>query len=131
MLPRIFPLTPEQIAESFRRFGITPTTTNLLIFKVSTPSSPATAEEVQSHLTSSIEGEQVPFEDSVLQEMTDVARVKKIYKLNSSGGGGGEKKGQVNGAENEVPNGTGSEVDQRKDLEILVLGCMALRGFTN
>jgi EKC/KEOPS complex subunit CGI121/TPRKB len=63
--------------------------------------------------------------------MTDVARVKKIYKLNSSGGGGGKKKGQGNGVESEGLNGTGSEVDQRKDLEILVLGCMALRGVTN
>jgi len=130
----VFSLSPNNnIAESFRRFGITPTTTNLLIIKVSTPSSPATAEEVQSHLTSSIEGEQVSFEDSVLQEMTDVARVKKIYKLNSSGGGGGKKKGQVNGAGSEGlnGNGVGSEVDERKDLEISVLGCMALRGVTN
>jgi EKC/KEOPS complex subunit CGI121/TPRKB len=131
--PCSFHLTPKQIAESFRRFGITPTTTNLLIIKLSTPSSPATAEEVQSHLTASIEGEQVPFEDNVLSQMTDIARVKKIYKLNSNGGGAGKKKGQVNGAVSEGlnVNGTGSDEDERKELEILVLGCMALRGVTN
>jgi len=57
--------------------------------------------------------------------MTDVARVKKVYKLNAGGGG---KKGGVNGA-----NGVGNEkgVDERKELEIIVLGAMALRGATN
>lgn len=123
-----YPLTPNQIAESFRRFGITPSTTNLLIIKVSTPASRITVSEIQSHLTSSIEGEQVPFEDSVLQEMTDIARVKKIYKLNSSGGGG-KKNGQVNGVEGLSINGV--KEDERKELEVLVLGVMALRGVTN
>jgi EKC/KEOPS complex subunit TPRKB/CGI121 len=119
-----------QIAESFRRFGITPSTTNLLIIKVSTPTSPTTASEIQSHLTSSIEGEQVPFEDLALQKMTDVARVKKIYKLNSSGGAG-KKNGQANGVGVEALNVNGAKEDERKELETLVLGAMALRGVTN
>jgi EKC/KEOPS complex subunit CGI121/TPRKB len=50
--------------------------------------------------------------------MTDLARVRKIYKLN--GGGGGGKNGVKNGGE-----------DERKELEVLVLGCIALRGSTN
>jgi EKC/KEOPS complex subunit CGI121/TPRKB len=132
--PRILQLTPTQIAESFRRFGITTSTTSLLIIKVSTPSSPASASEVQAHLASSIEGQQVPFEDSVLAEMTDVPRVKKIYKLNSGGGGGGAKRnGQVNGGiEGLSVNGMGMRnEDERKELENLVLGAMALRGVTN
>jgi EKC/KEOPS complex subunit CGI121/TPRKB len=134
--PRILQLTPTQIAESFRRFGITTSTTSLLIIKVSTPSSPASASEVQAHLTSSIEGEQVPFEDSVLAKMTDVPRVKKIYKLNSSGGGGGgaKRNGQVDGGRMEglSINGMGMRTeDERKELENLVLGAMALRGVTN
>jgi EKC/KEOPS complex subunit CGI121/TPRKB len=134
--PRILQLTPTQIAESFRRFGITTSTTSLLIIKVSTPSSPASASEVQAHLTSSIEGEQVPFEDSVLAKMTDVPRVKKIYKLNSSGGGGGgaKRNGQVDGGRMEglSVNGMGMRTeDERKELENLVLGAMALRGVTN
>ncbi|PMD61489.1 CGI-121-domain-containing protein [Hyaloscypha bicolor E] len=131
----VFSLSPNNnIAESFRRFGITTSTTSLLIIKVSTPSSPASASEVQAHLTSSIEGEQVPFEDSVLAEMTDVPRVKKIYKLNSGGGGGGAKRnGQVNGGiEGLSVNGVGMRNgDERKELENLVLGAMALRGVTN
>ena len=130
LLPRILP-NANQIAESFRRFGITPSTTNLLIIKVTTPTSPLTASEIQSHLTSSIEGEQAPFEDSILQQLTDVPRVRKIYKLNSSGGSG-KKNGQVNGTgmEGLSINGNG-EGNERKELEILVLGAMALRGVTN
>jgi EKC/KEOPS complex subunit CGI121/TPRKB len=131
LFPSISLLTPEQIAESFRRFGITPTTTNLLIIKVTTPSSPLTASEIQSHLTSSIEGEQVPFEDSILQQLTDVPRVKKIYKLNSSSGGG-KKNGLLNGtAMDGLSINRNGEANDGKELELLVLGAMALRGVTN
>ena len=54
--------------------------------------------------------------------MTDLARVRKIYRLNTTNSGG---KKTVNGI-----NGT-SEVGERKEVEILVLGSMALRGATN
>jgi EKC/KEOPS complex subunit CGI121/TPRKB len=99
-----------------------PSTTNLLIIKVSTPSQPITAEQVREHLSKEVEGEQVAFEDEVIREMTDLARVKKIYKLNSAGGSG--KKGVV-------VNGLGNEMGEIKEAEILVLGSMALRGATN
>ncbi|CAD6442323.1 16432d8d-74f0-4f90-84b9-cf01ec903180 [Sclerotinia trifoliorum] len=108
------------IAESFRRFGITPSTTSLLVVKVAPASS---ASQISEHLSSSIEGEAVPFEDGTLSKMTDIARVKKLYKLNASGGGGG-KKGAVNGVSEKIQ-------DERKELEIMVLGAMALRGATN
>jgi EKC/KEOPS complex subunit CGI121/TPRKB len=64
--------------------------------------------------------------------MTDVARVKKIYKLNANGGGaGGKKNGQLNGvAEALSVNGT-KDAGEREELEVLVLGAMALRGITN
>ncbi|PMD20871.1 CGI-121-domain-containing protein [Hyaloscypha hepaticicola] len=128
----VFSLSPNNNAsESFRRFGITPSTTNLLIIKVTTPSSALTASEIQSHLTSSIEGEQVPFEDSILQQLTDVPRVKKIYKLNSNGGGG-KKNGQLNGTGGDgLSISRNGEESERKELELLVLGAMALRGVTN
>ena len=70
----------------------------------------------------------------MLAEMTDVPRVKKIYKLNSGGGGGGAKRnGQVErGMEGLSVNGVGMRnEDERKELENLVLGAMALRGVTN
>jgi EKC/KEOPS complex subunit CGI121/TPRKB len=114
--------TSSQIAESFRRFGISPTTTNLLVIKVSTPSAPLTGEQIQEHLTKVIEGTQIPFSDDELRQMTDLARMRKIYKLNNAGGGA---KNAVNGVSSV------NAVDESKELEILVLGCMALRGATN
>lgn len=67
-------------------------------------------------------GEQVAFSDEEISKMTDLARVRKIYKLNSGGGGGKGKK--------EV-NGVGGEKDERRELEVSILGAMALRGATN
>lgn len=57
--------------------------------------------------------------------MVDIARVKKLYKLNALGGGA--KKGGANGVSGKTEN----KVDERKELEIMVLGAMALRGATN
>ncbi|TGO08198.1 hypothetical protein BTUL_0221g00150 [Botrytis tulipae] len=110
------------IAESFRRFGITPTTTSLLVVKVAPASS---ASQISEHLSSVIEGEPVPFDDESLASMVDIARVKKLYKLNALGGGA--KKGGANGVSGKTEN----KVDERKELEIMVLGAMALRGATN
>lgn len=58
--------------------------------------------------------------------MTDLKRVRKVYKLNGGnggGGGGGGKKRDIDGLEREV--------DERRELEVLVLGAMALRGSVN
>jgi EKC/KEOPS complex subunit CGI121/TPRKB len=107
-----------KIAESFRRFGITPNTSNLLLIKISTPSQPHTAEAIQAHLIANLEGKQVEFSDEVLGSMTDLAKVRKIYKLNSGGGKVG--KGLI--------NGTSKEDTERRELEVLILGSMALRG---
>ncbi len=65
----------------------------------------------------------MPFTDEELRGMTDVSRVRKIYKLNAGGGG---KKGVLNGV-----SGVGKEENERRDLEVLVLGAMALRSVTN
>ena len=110
-----------QISESFRRFGVQPTTTNLLVMKVDITGRARFAAEVQEHLSKVVEGEQVAFEDEVLRVMTDLGRVRKIYKLNAGSEG---KKGaaQVNAVMVE---------DERRELEVLVIGCMALRGATN
>lgn len=120
----VFSLSPNNnIAESFRRFGISPATTSLLVIKVSTPAASFTAAEVQAHLQKVIQGEQVPFDDDFIAEMTDLARVRKIYKLNNNSGSGGKKSGVV--------NGTSKEKEERKDMEISILGSIALRGATN
>lgn len=56
--------------------------------------------------------------------MTDVARVRKIYKLNV--GGGGKEKG-MNGVVGEEGKGEGG----LSEIELGVLGAMALRSVTN
>ncbi|TVY28343.1 EKC/KEOPS complex subunit [Lachnellula hyalina] len=106
----VFSLSPNNnIAESFRRFGITATTENLLVVKVG-----GGREEVKRHLEGAVEGEAVG-------GMLDVGKVRKVYKLNSGGGGG--KKGLGNGVVNEE--------EERRELEVFVLGAMALRGASN
>ncbi|CZT03006.1 related to protein cgi-121 [Rhynchosporium agropyri] len=130
----VFSLSPNQnIAQSFRLFGITPTTTSLLILKLSTPTAPYLSSSVQSHLSSSVEGENVPFTDEVLAQGCDEKKVRKVYKLGAlawSGKVGGGKKGNVvvNGEKGGVEGGmVGSE---RRELEVSVLGAMVLRSVT-
>jgi EKC/KEOPS complex subunit CGI121/TPRKB len=122
-----------QIAESFRRFGITPTTTSLLVIKIAPASA---AGSIAEHLGAVMEGDAVEFADAELSSLVDVKRVRKIYKLGAaSGGGGGGGKGGMKGADmNGVNGGVGqvkSEEDERRELSIAVLGMMALRGATN
>lgn len=105
-----------QIAESFRRFGISDTTQHVLAIKVcSTPD--ITAESVSQHLQQNIEGEQVDVSDAALAEVADQARLRKIYKLNVQA-----KKGAANGAASTTST---SEI---KELETSILGVMALKG---
>lgn len=70
-----------------------------------------------------IEAEQIEFDDVALQTITDVARVKKIYKLNNIGVVNG--RGKPNGVDG------GAKADERKELETIILGSMALRSATN
>lgn len=71
-----------------------------------------------------VEGEQVDFSDVVLHTMTDIPRVKKIYKLNTTASVNGQGK-------RHAVNGDGKTEDENKELEMLILGSMALRGATN
>jgi EKC/KEOPS complex subunit CGI121/TPRKB len=79
-----------------------------------------TAADMQVHLDTEIRGEQVPFDDHIIAEMTDLTRVRKIYKLN---GGGGKK--------NIILNATSKRNEEAKEMEIFILGSIALRGATN
>lgn len=125
--PRLTPHPPLQIAESFRRFGITPTTTSLLLLKLSTPTAPVLASAVQAHLAAAVAGENVPLTDESLAAGTDLGRVRKVYKLNAGGGKAGKRKGAGDGD----GDGSGRDEQGRRELEIAVLGAMALRGVTN
>jgi len=61
--------------------------------------------------------------------MSDPARIRKIYKLNAPGRGGGGKGKKKGGEVNGVDGANGSPVvDERAEMEGVVLGLMALRG---
>ncbi|KAK7757061.1 hypothetical protein SLS62_001079 [Diatrype stigma] len=112
------------IAEAYRRYGITPSSKDIIIVKVlisneegeekgaeDQPSAP-TARDVEAHLQAHVEGTNVPFSDEVLSETTDWTKVRKYYKLNGIGWIDAIK----------------DESLKRREMEMLVLGSMALRG---
>ncbi|KAL8808213.1 MAG: hypothetical protein Q9182_000277 [Xanthomendoza sp. 2 TL-2023] len=124
------------IAESFRRFGISPATTSTYAIKVAS-NSPADAASIQKHLSDNIEGTPIPFTDPEIAKVTDIVKIRKIYKLtnaakgNSRANGKGRKDGQRQNEGVGFVNGdAGQEDAERKELEIMVLGLMALRGAT-
>ncbi|OJJ72807.1 hypothetical protein ASPBRDRAFT_176327 [Aspergillus brasiliensis CBS 101740] len=113
----VFSLSPAtNIAESFRKFGITDSTKDLLVVKVSvTPE--ITHDSVAAHLGQHVEGTPVPFDDETLSKISDIAKIKKSYKL-----------GALNTAPPNQANGTHDGGMRR--LELSVLGAIALRGAT-
>ncbi|KAL5050434.1 hypothetical protein BDW71DRAFT_173868 [Aspergillus fruticulosus] len=114
----VFSFSPtNNIADSFRKFGISDTTSNLLVVKVCvTPD--VTRESVAAHLAQNIRGTPLPFNDEALSNISDVAKIKKAYKLGSLPSG--PPSNQANGASGE----------NERQLELSVLGAIALRGAT-
>ncbi|KAI1076208.1 CGI121 protein [Whalleya microplaca] len=105
------------ISEAYRRFGITPTTKDLVIVKVlispsSGEPSKLSPQDVSSHLLSHVQGKLSPFTDATLSELTDWAKVRKYYKLNGAPGLDGIK----------------DPAQKDREIELLILGAMALRG---
>ena len=117
-----------QITESFRRFGITESTRALLVIKVST-SQTITHDSVQQHLGSIIDGTATQFSNETLESMTDLARVRKIYKLTDGQPSKHRKSGKKSTAEDIVTPWTGNAGCWNfGDAENAILGAMALRG---
>ena len=105
---------------------MSPDTTALLVLKVADPDKPAiTRESVQQHLSAVVEGTPVEFSDHVLRAMTDLARVKKAYKLNSVAGSGS---GSGKGGKAAPADVQEAAADDFKQIEVAMLGAMALRG---
>jgi hypothetical protein len=76
---------------------------------------------VTRHLSENIDGEETTFEDASLQSICDFNRIKKIYKITSPPARKTNKQGDGEPHNN---------IDQAKNLEVQVLGAMALRGAT-
>ncbi|KAI0006600.1 CGI121 protein [Xylariaceae sp. FL0662B] len=105
------------ISEAYRRFGIAPTTKDLVVVKVlispsSAEPSALSPQDVSSHLLSEVQGELAPFTDVTLSQLTDWAKVRKYYKLNGAPALDGIKDSAL----------------KDRETELLVLGAMALRG---
>ncbi|KZF24440.1 CGI-121-domain-containing protein [Xylona heveae TC161] len=130
----VFCLSPNNnIADSFRRFGVNDTTTNLLVIKICTGGE-ITTDGVRTHLSRAVDGAAVPFIDESLRSMTDLAKIKKIYKIGTSnnvGSAGKRNKSDISPTGSQmVLNGNQAELKERKELEVAILGLMALRGAT-
>jgi EKC/KEOPS complex subunit CGI121/TPRKB len=76
-----------------------------------------THESVAAHLAQHVQGSSIPFTDAALARVSDVAKIKKAYKLGSLPSAASN---QANGAHN----------DGKRRLELSVLGAIALRGAT-
>ncbi|KAI1321971.1 kinase binding protein CGI-121-domain-containing protein [Xylariaceae sp. FL0255] len=106
------------ITESYRRHGITPSSRNLVIVKVLFPDTsaaetvPKTLEDVQRHLVANVKGTPHAFTDETLSQLTDWSRVRKYYKLNGVAWLDGVK----------------DEKAKAHESDMLILGGMALRG---
>ncbi|KAL9620324.1 MAG: hypothetical protein Q9160_005123 [Pyrenula sp. 1 TL-2023] len=123
----VFALSPNNnIAESFRKFGITDKTRDLVAIKVAT-SPQITADIVEIHLDVAVQGRGLPFDDDSLATVRDLGKIRKAYKLPAP-----PSKEKRPDSAKELLNGD-SDGDaggnrEMKEVEIAVLGAMALRG---
>lgn len=100
-----------QIAEAYRRFGISPSTKDLLIIKV-VKDGALSAQQISDHLTTHVEGDWLPATDDNISAATDMTKVSKYYKLN-----GLNWITAIKDAER-----------KKREMEMVILGTMALRG---
>ena len=90
--------------------------TSLCVVKIA-QSSESRAEVIAEHLDQIIEGDSVDFNDENVARMTDMVRIRKIYKLPT--------RTREKGTHHPTKFTKGVEVS---DDEVIVLGLMALRG---
>lgn len=118
----IFRLHPNNnINDSYRTFGITPTTTHLIAIKLGL-SDAVSAESVGRHLGDVVKGTSVRVgeEGAELGMWGDEERVRKVYKIGLGGGKGKKGRKEVEGEK--------SETERRKEMESVILGIMTLKG---
>ncbi|EEY23814.1 CGI121 [Verticillium alfalfae VaMs.102] len=104
------------IADAYRRFGISPATKDLVVVKITYPSdsaaTPVSRDDIEKHLAENVHGTPAGFSDDELAVSTDWTKVKKYYKLNG------------------LPwlDAIKDEQERKLQMDDLVLGAMALRG---
>ncbi|TPX16254.1 uncharacterized protein E0L32_003903 [Thyridium curvatum] len=104
------------IAEAYRRYGVTPQTKDVIIVKVLFPTEanpqPPSPESIWAHLQEHVKGSPVPLVDENIAAATDLAKVRKYYKLNGA----------------PALNDAKDDLSRKTETEALVLASMALRG---
>ncbi|KAH8174709.1 kinase binding protein [Sarocladium implicatum] len=104
------------IAEAYRRFGISTATKDLIVVKVTFPTDAKpdvlSSDDIWQHLHQHVKGDPALLTDDALAKVTDLSKVRKYYKLNG-----------LNWLDN-----IKDEKAKRGELEALILGGMALRG---
>ena len=125
--------TNNNIATTLNTFGISATTSELIVVKVVCPSLGLNAglakEDVEAGMKERIEGEMVQWGQAGLQNVSNVKKIEKLYKLGKNEDKGSKGRRRKDGSF-EGP-GTGveqNEQTERKELEVQILGLMALRG---
>jgi EKC/KEOPS complex subunit CGI121/TPRKB len=132
----VFRLSPNNnIGESYKKFGLSDTTTTLIAVKLPLKSAgdgkdwvldeSITNESVSEHLGKVVEGTSVPVGENgeELGEACDVEKVRKVYKIGGEGAGKKGKKGAaVNG------DGEEKKAEERRVMESVILGTIALKG---
>ncbi|KAJ5933916.1 hypothetical protein N7454_006245 [Penicillium verhagenii] len=106
------------IADSFRKFGISDSTKDLLVVKVAV-SPEITYDSVARHLETSIQGISVTFDDQSISEISEFAKIKKAYKLGAL---------PTPQAKTDAKEANGTPDDAKRRLELSILGAIALRG---
>ena len=99
------------------------------MIKVSTSRSTVAEEEVQRHVDENIKGRAVVFSDENLRDMSDMDRIRKVYKISLPATVG--KPGKPGKPPTHVVNGDAPKTpfpDELKSIETQILGAMALRG---
>ncbi|KAM3483639.1 hypothetical protein MY8738_002949 [Beauveria namnaoensis] len=106
----------KNIADAYRRFGISPTTKDLLIVKITFPTEAepqsTASDSIAKHLHENVKGRSMPVTDENIAACTDMAKIRKYYKLNGISWLEALKNTQA----------------KRQQIESLVIGSMALRG---
>ena len=116
------------IASTLSTFGITDPTTNMIVVKVILNEQKSKGE-VEAFLGTAVQGQEVDFTEENVKVRGDVDRIRKIYKLGSNDKG--SKRRRKDGSVEGTGAGHGIEGDaekERQELEVQVMGLMALRG---
>ncbi|KIW09543.1 uncharacterized protein PV09_00416 [Verruconis gallopava] len=131
----VFSLNPNNnIADSFRRFGVTDSTKHVLAVKVVAKQAQGVQPvDPETHLKAVVEGTHVDFNDENLKDIADLPQIRKLYKLDaplpSKAGKNKPKKAADNEASDSAQtNGINIEIDNVRDMEAVILGIMALKG---